>query len=373
MRIRAMLAVSCASALAAGGCSVDVLHYGAKNLVYTPCSRLNGAKECCRSNTLAEESWRAFQKNSPGTQFSKDFASGYVFGFADYVEKGGSGNPPVVPPLRYRKVHYETPEGHQQIADWFAGCRAGAAAGMASGYRQNVILPMVVPPPKPDKSEYVIQMQQMHGMIPHSEHEPTLPSPTPVERVPAPGPPPDPPPPAPIPAPLSSVPAPVRSPSQIPTNPLLHGAAPAGPAPASSGTQAQMPAPRPAPGPLTPPLPVPTSLESREGAAATGTPAAVSDASQRLAGRLDESRTDDRRLLKDLAPVEVGVWVPTRNTQRPDAGHGNTATPEKKAVAGGTGSVPVAARTVHTDASLPATPADDAGVIVSHRGARWQN
>ena len=131
MRMPAILLVSGLSALALG-CSVDVLHYGAKNLVYTPCSRLNGAKECVKANVLAEESWRRFQACTPETRYSKDFADGYVFGFADYVEKGGPGIPPVVAPLRYRKVHYETPEGHQQLP---IGSRAAGGHRRGHGER----------------------------------------------------------------------------------------------------------------------------------------------------------------------------------------------------------------------------------------------
>jgi hypothetical protein len=363
MRMQSILCLSALGALASG-CSVDVYHYGAKNLVYAPCSRLNGAKECVRSDTLAEESWRSFQQNSPGTHFSKDFGSGYVFGFADYVEKGGSGNPPVVPPLRYRKVRYETPEGHQQIADWFAGCRAGVAAAMASGYRQNVILPMAVPPPKPDMSAYAMQMQQMQGMNP--EREPVLPAPTPVA-----------PPAEPVPAPagLPSLPG-APPPNLPPANLPPHGVAPSVPSPASSSPHAALwPEPLPAGVRLTPPPQVRTTTVPGpwEDIKPTAAPADPGDAPQRLAAGLEEPTIDDRRLLNDLRPVQPGVWVPARSLPRVDPAREGGAAPERKSVAVGSPATPMAARSVRAEAPPPLDQTDDSAVIVSHRGARWQN
>src|SRR5207253_2309767 len=65
----------------------------------------------------------------------------------DYLYAGGSGEPPPLPPRYYWKTRYETAEGHQAIADWFAGYRLGAAMAQESGYREWVTIPSSLPHP----------------------------------------------------------------------------------------------------------------------------------------------------------------------------------------------------------------------------------
>jgi hypothetical protein len=93
-----------------------------------------------RDYHLAEESWDAIAQADPEHTYSPDFIHGFKDGFADYVYAGGSGEPPL-PPRYYWKVRYETPQGHQAIADWFAGFRLGAELARESGYREWVVIP----------------------------------------------------------------------------------------------------------------------------------------------------------------------------------------------------------------------------------------
>jgi hypothetical protein len=76
--------------------------------------------------------------------YSVHFARGFKDGYADYLYAGGTGDPPVAPPWRYRKVTYETPQGVQAVEDWFAGFRQGAYAAYTTGYRQFVVVPAAV-------------------------------------------------------------------------------------------------------------------------------------------------------------------------------------------------------------------------------------
>src|SRR5262249_8215357 len=115
--------------------------------------------------------------------FSCDYREGFVDGFADYLYYGGcnggpagsgcatgqcgatnagNANPtvnagapgesveypvcPPVPPGRYRRKRYMTPEGCAAVEDWFAGFRHGAATAMASGLRNLVVIPVQCPP-----------------------------------------------------------------------------------------------------------------------------------------------------------------------------------------------------------------------------------
>ena len=62
------------------------------------------------------------------------------------VDFGGCGEPPPVPPRRYWKNAYQTPQGHQAIQDWFAGFRNGASDAEASGWRHFATVPSSVIP-----------------------------------------------------------------------------------------------------------------------------------------------------------------------------------------------------------------------------------
>jgi len=100
------------------------------------------ARDCARSR----EAWQEAQAACPDQAFSKDYAEGFKAGFRDYLDAGGSGQPPAAPPFRYWLARYATPEGHQAVEDWFAGFRHGSAAAQASGYRALNIIQLSAPP-----------------------------------------------------------------------------------------------------------------------------------------------------------------------------------------------------------------------------------
>ena len=90
---------------------------------------------------LAKASWQSAQADENCRATSKDYAAGFKDGFVDYLEFGGSGQPPYLPPRSYWGPTYRTPEGYRAIEDWFAGFRHGVDAAKQSGYRQWVPLP----------------------------------------------------------------------------------------------------------------------------------------------------------------------------------------------------------------------------------------
>ena len=53
---------------------------------------------------------------------------------------------PPVPPHRYRRKDYMTPQGYQAIEEWFMGFRHGSSTALASGLRQLVVIPVADPP-----------------------------------------------------------------------------------------------------------------------------------------------------------------------------------------------------------------------------------
>src|SRR5579862_8067979 len=69
-----------------------------------------------RNCHLAHNAWQDLKKARP--DLSSDFGKGFRDGFADYLEYGGEGNPPLMPPACYRTSFYETPDGLRAIEEW---------------------------------------------------------------------------------------------------------------------------------------------------------------------------------------------------------------------------------------------------------------
>ncbi|HLJ96155.1 MAG TPA: hypothetical protein VKU02_23465 [Gemmataceae bacterium] len=123
--------------------------YATRTLVVEPwhfCQSLDSLQEMHRNYQLAKEQWNAFLHADPDHGYSADYAAGFQDGFADYLYAGGTGEPPPLPPRPYWRIGYESPQGHEAIADWFAGFRHGAAVAQQSGYRQWVTVPTSLAP-----------------------------------------------------------------------------------------------------------------------------------------------------------------------------------------------------------------------------------
>ncbi len=74
--------------------------------------------------------------------FSVDYRLGFIDGFVDFLEAGGTGNPSPLPPRKYWKAKYQTPAGYQSTQDWFRGFQHGAGAARQSNYRSFVTVPL---------------------------------------------------------------------------------------------------------------------------------------------------------------------------------------------------------------------------------------
>ena len=133
----------------------------ASNAIHNVCyeTRLNTAEvqERCDYEKLAKASWETVKSTEPCAEWSKDHEDGFIDGFVDYLQFGGPGQPPYVPPKRYWGPNYHTPEGYRAIEEWFAGFRHGVTAAEQSGYRrwskvpsahatESPPLPAAVPP-----------------------------------------------------------------------------------------------------------------------------------------------------------------------------------------------------------------------------------
>ena len=89
----------------------------------------------------AETAWEQICSSSPDA-FTEDHQLGFIDGFVDYLDYGGSGEPPPLPPRRYWRRDYQTPAGHAAAQQWFEGFRHGVSIARSSGYRDLVTIPV---------------------------------------------------------------------------------------------------------------------------------------------------------------------------------------------------------------------------------------
>jgi hypothetical protein len=151
---RTGIAVAWVLCAAGSGCVTTGAESGQYNFLTNSFRNLGewpvvGTSECyqtLRDCARAKEAWRAAQVECPDQAFSRDYGCGFKAGFRDYLDAGGSGEPPAVPPFRYRLSGYDSPAGHQAIEDWYAGFRHGSAAARDSGLRALNVVPLSAPP-----------------------------------------------------------------------------------------------------------------------------------------------------------------------------------------------------------------------------------
>jgi hypothetical protein len=98
-------------------------------------------REYRRDRALADEVWDNVCACKQGESYSVDYERGFRDGFVDYLYRGGCGDPPSLPPHRYRHFRYQTPDGYHAIEDWFAGYRHGATAARETNYRRWITGP----------------------------------------------------------------------------------------------------------------------------------------------------------------------------------------------------------------------------------------
>src|SRR5262249_52047092 len=119
---------------------------------------------------------------------SCDYREGFVEGFADYLDFGGTGEPPPVPPPGYRLFGYMTPDGLAAMDEWKRGFRHGSATARASNLRDLVTLPVhwgpvyTTEPPerKPQNQKAAIEQAPPPNL---KDQEPEKPMPPPMEPV----------------------------------------------------------------------------------------------------------------------------------------------------------------------------------------------
>lgn len=119
-------------------------HHAARNLTEKPIANHDERKFTKLVERRAAEAWAQVCQSS-GRPHTDPYGDGFREGFVDYVEAGGTGEPPYLPPFRYRLTKYRTAEGIRAVEDWYAGFRHGAAVARESGLRELNYVPLPGP------------------------------------------------------------------------------------------------------------------------------------------------------------------------------------------------------------------------------------
>jgi hypothetical protein len=109
---------------------------------YEKCSRRRFRGLAAQALEEATFNARAELDNYGCEPFSIDYQLGFIDGFVDFLEAGGSGTSSPLPPRRYWKAKYQNPIGYQRTQDWFRGFQHGSSAAQASNYRSFVTVPL---------------------------------------------------------------------------------------------------------------------------------------------------------------------------------------------------------------------------------------
>lgn len=133
----------CLAPLFGGGC--NIAYYAARNVVNEPVQACDNVSRTGHLRKQARVAWREVREQFPRKAFTAEFRDGFLDGFVDYLDRGGNAQPPVVPPRRYTRNDYLTPEGHLLIKDYFLGFRYGLDVAVASGRRQFLVVPVLLP------------------------------------------------------------------------------------------------------------------------------------------------------------------------------------------------------------------------------------
>jgi hypothetical protein len=148
--------------------SCELTGLGARNL-YAEAARIaEEHRQRALYRATAEHIW-AGGVHEPAPGVCPDaFREGFLDGFVDYLEAGGSGQP-VLPPLDYRfgGEKYPPEAGHQ----WLAGFRHGADVARHTGLREKSLVAVGLPPPAGPPPPLILASaapaHAPHGPVPH--------------------------------------------------------------------------------------------------------------------------------------------------------------------------------------------------------------
>ena len=178
MRWKALLLAGCAAAFS--GCLMA--ENTARNLFNEPTELLDNKKLSRQLRHESKAAWGEVCRQYPKRTFTVDYADGFTDGFVDHLESGGTAQPPAAPPVKYRRSRYMNVEGHARIQDYFCGFKYGCDVAAASGQRDLITVPILLPEPPADAPVQARQIPiEAARPLPKAVETPSLPKPKTVD------------------------------------------------------------------------------------------------------------------------------------------------------------------------------------------------
>lgn len=117
-----------------------------RNSVQQPLRVFDNNSFIHRTKRKAEEAWQVVVSQCGDRKvYSPAYGRGFRDGFIDYVDAGGNGEPPYLPPFAYRDDRHHDAASQVAIQDWYSGYRHGASVAMTSGLREENLIPLPGP------------------------------------------------------------------------------------------------------------------------------------------------------------------------------------------------------------------------------------
>src|SRR5437762_11841757 len=111
------VALAAAAGPALAGC--NIAHFTAHNLVNEPKVVCTQAVIEIELRKEAREAWREVRGDYPRCAFTAEFRDGFLDGYVDYLDRGGNGSLPAVPPVKYtRHPRYFTEDGQCRVKEY---------------------------------------------------------------------------------------------------------------------------------------------------------------------------------------------------------------------------------------------------------------
>lgn len=143
MNERFTLSLTATVLLMGSGCSL--IHNTHRTLVNEPLLASDDYILRKRFRILAHHSFAEYKRSERGAHCPCHFKDGFIDGYIDQLENGGTTDPPAQPPRRYWVANNLTPAGQERTTQYFNGFRTGAEMALASGLRRSFQAKMFVP------------------------------------------------------------------------------------------------------------------------------------------------------------------------------------------------------------------------------------
>lgn len=141
--LRQFFAAMAVLAICLPGCSF--VYYGARNIMVVPARAVDEQLTRVSLKKEARKAWQNIENEHGKKAFCDDYRKGFLAGYQSYVDAGGNGLAPPVPPIHYQKLRYENPAGTEAAHQWFAGYEHGSMAARTTGRRDYRIVPSSSP------------------------------------------------------------------------------------------------------------------------------------------------------------------------------------------------------------------------------------